>query len=81
MAYKNDYLKSKAVRGTLDIRSKQEFHKLTDAANEKLESLRLFFFNDHLTDKDVTNLADRISRMSHIQSIHADFGKYSLALL
>ena len=79
ISYKNDYLKNKATRGSLEIRSKEDTKKLLQFANERIDTLKLFFFNDHLTDKDIQSLASKISKMNCIENIHADFGKYDLS--
>lgn len=74
-AYNNDYLKNKLSRGTLDIRSRNDFQKLTQSAQERIETLKLFFSNENLTDKDIKEIARRVSQMIQIEKVHADFGK------
>lgn len=44
LSYKNQYLKNKVTRGSLEIRSKEECHKLTAASTERVETLKMFFF-------------------------------------
>ncbi len=81
LSYKNDYLKNKVTRGSLEIKSKDEVAKLTAAAAERVETLKMFFFkykrfiSEHLTDKDIKHLSAAIGAMLQIDNIHADFGK------
>ena len=75
IAYKNTYLKNTLLKGTLEIKSKNDFYKLVHSANEKIETLKLFFFNEHLTDKDIKEIAGKVKGMLHIEKIQADFGK------
>ena len=44
LSYKNDYLKNKVTRGSLEIKSKDEIHKLAAASTERVETLKMFFF-------------------------------------
>lgn len=74
-AYKNDYLKNKLSRGTLDIKCRNDLQKLSASAHERIETLKLFFSNEHLLDKDIKEIAAKIGLMTHIEKIHADFGK------
>lgn len=74
-AYKNDYLKNKLSRGTLDIKCRNDIPKLVQSAQEKIETLKLFFSNEHLTDKDIKEIAGRVNMMASIEKVHADFGK------
>lgn len=76
MSYKNEYLRNKLARGSLEIRSRNEFHKLEEHANEKIELLKLFFFNEHLADKDLKEIAKRMANMLQIDGLLADFGSY-----
>lgn len=74
-AFKNDYLKNTLSRGTLDVKCRNDLQKLSSSAHEKIETLKLFFSNEHLLDKDIKEIAGKVISMTHIEKIHADFGK------
>jgi len=75
-SYKNEYLKNKLMKGSLEIHCRNDFKKLSDAAGENIQTLKMFFFNEHIGDKDVRDISDRIAHIAHLEKIIADFGNY-----
>jgi hypothetical protein len=75
-SFKGDYLKNKLQRGSLEIKSKNDLSKLDIAKGEKIDTLKLFFFNEHIGDVDIKHIAKRIKGLSSIEQIVADFGNY-----
>lgn len=75
-SFKGDYLKNKLQKGCLEIKSKNDLGKLDLARGEKIETLKLFFFNEHIGDTDIKLIAKKIRGLSLIEKIVADFGNY-----
>lgn len=75
-SFKGDYLKNKLQKGSLEIKSKNDLGKLETAKGEKIETLKLFFFNEHIGDVDIKGIAKRIRGLSLVERIIADFGNY-----
>jgi hypothetical protein len=63
------------LKGSLDIKCKSDLPKIAQSAGERVETLKLFFFNEHLTDKDIKDIAVLVKGLGHVHKIHADFGK------
>lgn len=74
-SFRNDYLKNKLLRGSLDIRCRNDFVKLAEAAGERINTLQMFFFNEHITDKDIREISAKVSKIGQLESVIADFGK------
>lgn len=75
-SFKGDYLKNKLQKGCLEIKSKNDLSKLDLARGEKIETLKLFFFNEHIGDTDIKLISKKIRGLGLIERIVADFGNY-----